>query len=69
MIERGEHLRFTAEAGDALGIVGERRGQDLQRDVTSELGVLCSVDFTHAAGTDGLQDLVQSRALSGNPGS
>jgi hypothetical protein len=39
MIQRGEHLRFTAETGDAFGIVGERGGQDLEGHVTTEPGV------------------------------
>ena len=33
MIERGEHLRFALEAREPIGIVRERFGQDLQRDV------------------------------------
>jgi len=45
MVERGEHLGFTAESRDALGIVGERRRQDLQRDVSTELGVFGAIDL------------------------
>ena len=32
MIQRGEHLRFTLEARDAIGIARERFRQDLDRD-------------------------------------
>ena len=39
MIERGQDLRFTTEAGDALGIVGEGVGKELQSDVAPELRV------------------------------
>src|SRR6516165_7940651 len=51
MVERGEHLGFTVEAGDALGIVGEGSRQDLQGNVATELRVLGAVDFAHAAST------------------
>ena len=44
MIQRGEHLRLAADACNALGIVDETFGQDLQRDVTTELGVVCPID-------------------------
>ena len=39
MIEGGEHLRFTREARQAIGIVGEGRQQDLDRDVALQLRV------------------------------
>ena len=39
MIERGEDLRFSPEACDALGIVDEAVGQDLNRDLARELRV------------------------------
>jgi len=45
MVERGEDVGFPAEAGDTLGIVGERRRQDLQRDVSTELGVFGAIDL------------------------
>jgi len=50
MIERGEDLGLTAEPSDAFGIVGERGWQDLQRDITTKLGVLGAVDLAHPTG-------------------
>src|SRR5215471_17135566 len=64
MVERGEHLRFATEPGDAFGIVRERGGQDLQRDVTTELGVLRAVDLAHATGTDGSDDFERAQLRS-----
>jgi len=45
MVERGEDLGFAAEPGDALGIICERRGEDLQRDLATQLRVLGAVDL------------------------
>ena len=45
MIERGEHLRFTTEAREAIGIVGNGRQQDLDRDLAIQLRVAGSVDL------------------------
>jgi hypothetical protein len=39
MIQRGERLGFAGEPGETFGILGERLGQDLDRDITIELGV------------------------------
>ena len=49
MIERGEHLRFALEARQALGVVRERVGQDLDRDVASELRVAGAIHLAHPA--------------------
>jgi hypothetical protein len=39
MIQRGQDSPFTLKAGHAGGIVRELLRQDLDRDVTSELGI------------------------------
>ena len=52
MIERGEHLRLALEAREAIGIGGERLGQDLDRDVAPELRVARAVDLAHPAGPE-----------------
>ncbi len=49
MVERGQHLRFTLEASQPLGVVHEGVGQDLQRDITIQLRVPRLVDLPHAA--------------------
>jgi hypothetical protein len=39
MIERREHLRFTTEAREAIGIVGNGWQQDLDGDLAIQLRV------------------------------
>lgn len=39
MVERGQQLRFPAEARHALGVVGKDLRQDFQRQVAVEVGV------------------------------
>ena len=49
MVQRREHLRFAAEPREPIGIVGERVGQDLDRDVAIQLRVARAIDLAHAA--------------------
>ena len=58
MIERGEDLRLALEAGEAVGIGGEGRWQELEGDVAVEPRVARAVDLAHAAGADCRDDLV-----------
>ena len=58
MVERGEQARFAREAGAALGIGGEVRRQDLDRDVAPELAVARAIDLAHAAGAERRDDRV-----------
>ena len=39
VVERGEDLRFSLEAGEAIGIIRERGRQNLDCDVAIQLGV------------------------------
>ena len=58
MIQRGQQLRFALEARDTLGVVGNRCGQQLQRDVAPERGIACAIDLAHAASAEQRDDLV-----------
>ena len=42
-----------SNAAEAIGIVGERGGQDLDRDVAAEPRVARAIDLAHAAGAEG----------------
>ena len=64
MIERGEHLRFTTEAREAIGIVGNGRQQDLDRDLAIQLWVAGSVDLAHPARADPRLDLIRADPLA-----
>ena len=58
MVERGQHLRLALESSQSFGVVGELIGEDFDRHVATELGVLGSVDLTHPAFANGLDYLV-----------
>ena len=60
MIERRQQLRLALEARHALGIIGQRRGQQLQRDVAAERGIAGAIDLAHAAGAEQRDDLVRA---------
>ena len=68
MIERGEDLRFALEAREAIGIVGEGLGQDLDRDVAIELRIARAIDLAHAAGPKGREDFVRAEASAWGEG-
>jgi hypothetical protein len=59
MVERGGGARLGLEAPQALGVVGERRRQHLDRDVASETRILRAVDLAHPAGAELTVDLVR----------
>ena len=52
VVERREDLRFALEAREAIGIGGERVGQDLERDVAIQLRVARAIHLAHAAGAE-----------------
>jgi hypothetical protein len=52
VVECGQRLGFLLEARDAVGIVGERGGKHLDRDVALELGIARAIDLARAAGAD-----------------
>src|SRR5262245_40549028 len=49
MIERGEHLRFSPESSESVGIRCEGTRQYLQGVVSIERSVMCSPDLAHPA--------------------
>ena len=52
VVQRGEGLRFPLEAREPIGVVRERLGQDLDRDVSIQLRVAGPEDLPHAAFAD-----------------
>ena len=48
MIQRGERFRFAVEPREALGIRGERFGQDFDRNLPPEIRVGGAVNLAHA---------------------
>jgi hypothetical protein len=58
VIEAGDAARLAFEPRQAVRIGGERRRQDLDRDLPSEPGVAGAPNFTHAAGPERGDDFV-----------
>ena len=61
-------LRLLLEAAQAIGVLRERRGQDLDRDLAPEPRILRAVDLAHAAGADLAEDLVGAELRTGRQG-
>ena len=64
MIEVGQHPRFALESLDALRVIGEAVGQNLQRDRSAEDRVLGAVDLTHTPSAEQGYDAVLSESRS-----
>jgi hypothetical protein len=65
MIERGEDSGFAIEAGQTIGVSGERLWQDLEGDVAVQPRVAGAIDLTHATGADRLDYFVRTEARTG----
>jgi hypothetical protein len=63
-IEGGQDLRLSAKAADPLGVLGQRRGQNLYRHVAVELRVTRAEHVAHAARTYGGCDFVRAETIS-----
>ena len=64
MIQRREGLGLALESRQALGVGGEGRRKDLDRDVAVEPPVVRAVDFSHAASTQWRDDFVRTQATA-----
>jgi hypothetical protein len=62
--QRAGGPRLLFEAPKPFGIVRERRGQDLDRDVTAKPWIVRAVDRTHPAGADRADDGVVPEAYA-----
>jgi len=63
MVERRGSARLAAEPGDRLVVLRERLGQELQRDVPAETGVLGLIDHAHPTGTQLADDAIVGNGL------
>ena len=64
MVQRRQHLGLALEARHALAVVRERLGQNLDRHVAFQLGIVGAVHLAHAAGADGREDLVGAQFVT-----
>jgi hypothetical protein len=60
VIERGQRLRLTRGAGEALRIVRERPGQHLDRNIAVERRIPRAIHLAHPAGAERRDDLVRA---------
>jgi hypothetical protein len=51
MIHRGQNLRFALKPAEAIGIIREVIGQQLDRHIPLKARVSCAKDDTHSAFT------------------
>jgi len=58
------NLRLSANAADPLGVLGQRRGQNLYRHVAVELRVTRAEHFAHAAFAELGGDFLRAEAIS-----
>ena len=65
VIQGRKRPRLTIEAGEPLGIEGQRAGQDLQRDVAAQPRIARPVHFPHAARPERGNDLVGPETRTG----
>jgi len=68
MIQRGQHLGFALESRHVLRIVGQGRGQDLDRDVAVQLGVVGAINLAHAAGAKRRHNFVRAEFVARRKG-
>ncbi len=52
MIEGRERDRLALESRQAIGIGGNRIGQDLERDIAVQFGIAGAIHLAHSAGAD-----------------
>jgi hypothetical protein len=65
MVQGGEDLGLALEPGDPFGVEGEGVGQDLDRDLTIQLGIEGAIHLPHATLADEGGDLIHAEASAG----
>jgi hypothetical protein len=65
MVQRREDLSLALESREPVGVVGERRGENFQRDVAVERRIPRAIDLAHAACAEDADDLIDADARAG----
>ena len=68
VVQRGEDFRFSLKARAPVSVNGQSRRQDLDGDLTFQLGVGRAIHLAHATFTDLGSDLVDAEAGAGSEG-
>ena len=66
MVQRREHPRLALEPREPIGVARERTGQDLDRDVARELGVVRLIHLAHAARAQQRVQLIAAKGRTGH---
>jgi hypothetical protein len=66
MVQCGERLRFAIESSEAIGILRERVGHDLDRDVAIQLRVSRAIDLADSACAERSLHFIGSEARTGD---
>ena len=66
MVQRGCGVGFLLETAQAVGVGGQRLGQDLDGDFAVEPGVVGAVDFAHSTRTKGCANFILPEDRSGS---
>ena len=64
-VEGRERFQLPLESRQTIGITGQRLGQDLERDLSIELGVARAIDLAHTPGPERAENLVRADTRSG----
>ena len=66
MVQRCGGAGFLLEAAQAVGVRGQRFGQDLDGDFAVEPGVVGAVDFAHSTSAKWRADFILAEDRSGS---
>ena len=61
VIQGGDGMSLALEALAPFGVIGERAGKELERDIAPQAGIPCAIDLAHTALADGGEDLVGTK--------
>jgi hypothetical protein len=64
VLQAGQQSRLALEARDAFRVARHLSGQDLDRDLATELGVARAIDLAHAALAESADDFVAAEGLA-----
>ena len=64
MVERCQDLRFPLEAGEPIGIMGDRLWEDFDGDVAVQLRIARPIHFAHPAGAQERDDFIGADACA-----
>ncbi len=68
MVQRSEDFRFALEPGQSIAVGRHGAGEDLDGDLSLEVGVRCAIDLSHPAHADVGGDFIRTETGSWGEG-